>query len=69
MKFKSHFYYEEKDHVAEAEKQLKPSRGSKVWIDLVYSLHANMVRDFCTGFECFNSVMESQILFLHKGQS
>jgi len=31
VKFKSHFYYEEKDHVAEAEKQLKPLKGSKVW--------------------------------------
>jgi len=30
VKFKSHLYYEEKDHVAEGEKQLKPLRGSKV---------------------------------------
>jgi len=30
VKFKSHLYYEEKDHVAEAEKQLKPLKGSKV---------------------------------------
>jgi len=30
VKFKSHLYYEEKDHVAEAEKQLKQLKGSKV---------------------------------------
>lgn len=30
MKFKSHLYYEEKDQVAEAVKNLKPSMGSKI---------------------------------------
>ena len=30
VKFKSHLYYEEKDHVAETEKSLKPLMGSQV---------------------------------------
>ncbi|XP_052070290.1 set1/Ash2 histone methyltransferase complex subunit ASH2-like isoform X1 [Mytilus californianus] len=30
VKFKSHLYYEEKDHVSETEKKLKPSRGSQM---------------------------------------
>ncbi|KAJ8319169.1 hypothetical protein KUTeg_004260 [Tegillarca granosa] len=30
VKFKSHLYYEEKDHVTETEKNLKPSSGSKM---------------------------------------
>ena len=30
MKFKSHFYFEEKDRVTEAEKALEPLPGSKI---------------------------------------
>lgn len=30
VKFKSHLYFEEKDCVSEAEKNLKPAKGSKV---------------------------------------
>lgn len=30
MKFKSHLYYEEKDHVQERLKRLAPLRGSKI---------------------------------------
>ena len=33
VKFKSHLYYEEKDHVADTVKNLKPTSGSKVcWL-------------------------------------
>ena len=30
VKFKSHLYYEEKDHVTEVEKRLKLAQGAKV---------------------------------------
>ena len=30
VKFKSHFYFEEKDRVTEAEKALEPLKGSKI---------------------------------------
>ena len=38
IKFKSHLYYEEKDYVSEAERNLTPAEGSKVRDRLQYSL-------------------------------